>query len=66
MSKVIDEFHINKYAVLILDKMPQKVYTSFLISGTKYKPVPVYDARNCIAIESNESFVGKTIDFIVD
>jgi len=37
---------------------------SFLIDGKKYSPVPIYDAKNCIAIESDESFLGKVIEFV--
>ncbi len=64
MSKVISEFHIKNYTALILDEMPKKSYNTFLICGKKYKPVPVYDAHNCIAVESNESFIGETVEFI--
>lgn len=52
MSKVIYEFHIKKYTVLKLDKMPKKSYHKFMIDGNEYKPVPIYDMKNCIAIES--------------
>lgn len=64
MSRVIDELHIKKYTVLKLDEMPLKTYHFFLIDGNKYKPVPMYDTKNCIAIESNESFIGKVVEFI--
>jgi len=64
MSKVIKEFHIKNYTALILDEIPKKSYHNFLIRNKLYKPVPVYDAKNCIAIESNESFIGETVDFI--
>ena len=70
MSRVIDELFIKHpdkkftYAVLILDAMPEKLYRKFLIRGKEYTPVPVYDMKNCIAIISDESFIGETIDFI--
>ena len=64
MCKVIDEFHIHKYAVMILDKMPEHSYYYFIIDGKKYKPLPVYDAKNTIAVESDKSFIGKTVEFI--
>lgn len=64
MSKVINEFHIKNYTALILDEIPQKTYQMFLIRGKKYKPVPVYDAHNCIAVESNESFINETVEFV--
>ena len=64
MSKVVYEFHIKKYTVLKLDEMPQKAYRNFLIDGNEYKPVPIYDAKNCIAIESSKSFIGKIVEFV--
>ena len=44
--------------------MPKKSYHKFLIDGNEYKPVPIYDAKNCIAIESDKRFIGKVIEFI--
>ena len=64
MRKVIYEFSVNKYKLLKLDgELPKTKYTCFLIDGKKYKPVPVYDAPNCIAVETEESFLGKTVEF---
>lgn len=64
MSKVVNELRIKKYVVLVLDEMPNKTYSSFLIQGKQYQPSPIYDAKNCIAIESEKSFIGKTVEFI--
>jgi hypothetical protein len=64
MSKVINEFHINKMTVLILDNIPNKPYSQYRIEGKNYKPIPVYDAKNCIAINENKNFIGQTVEFI--
>ena len=64
MSKVIDTFHVEKYTVLILDEMPRTDYHKFRIDGKEFEPVPVYDAPRCIAIMSDEQFLGKTVEFI--
>lgn len=64
MSKVVYEFHVKKYTVLKLDELPNNPYRSFLIRGKTYKSIPILDAENCIAIESNESFIGETVDFL--
>lgn len=61
---VIKEFHLHKYAVLVIDKMPECKYYYFIIDGKKYRPVPVYDLKNTIAVESNKNFIGKTVEFI--
>lgn len=64
MSKVIDEFRINQYAVLKLDIMPEKEYKKFRISGQELEPVPIYDMPQCIAVQSEESFIGQIVEFI--
>ena len=64
MSKVINEFHVDKYAVLILDNMPDRDYHRFVIREKEYTPVPIFDSKNCVAVESNESFIGETIEFL--
>lgn len=62
---VMNEFHIHKYQVLVLDSMPMKTpYRKFRIRRNIYDPVPVYDLNNCIAIESDESFLGEIVEFV--
>ena len=65
MNKVISEFGIGKYKVLHLDeKKPPKAYTQYEIDGKHFKAIPIYDAPNCIAVESDGSFKGKTVEYI--
>lgn len=65
MNEIIYEFSAGKYRVLKLDgQMPTKAYDYLMIDGKSYKPVPIYDAPNCIAIESTDSFWGKTVEFV--
>lgn len=64
MSKVIDNFQIGKYAVLKLDEMPKRGYNKFRIEGKEFQPVPIYDMPQCIAIESNENFLNRKVEFI--
>ena len=63
-SKIMNEFHVNNYVVLILDSMPDIGFNYFVIKGNKFVPIHVYDGKNCVAVESNESFIGETIEFI--
>ena len=64
MAKVISEFSVGNYMMLKLDDaIPSKEYTKYLIDGKEYAIVPVYDAVNCIAVESSDSFMGKTVIF---
>lgn len=64
MRKVISEFSAGRCKVLILDgEVPFIRYNKYRIDGEYYDPVIVYDAKNCIAIVSKDSFVGKTVYF---
>ena len=64
MRKVISEMNIGNYKVLALDgELPLKRYRKYVIDGTAYDIVPVYDLPNCIAIESDDHFAGKTVEF---
>ncbi len=64
MNKVVSEFAIDNYKVLTLDgEMPKRKYTEYVIDGKRYNIVPVYDLRNCIAVQSADNFIGKTVMF---
>ena len=65
MAKVIDEWHIKQYTVLTLDNMDTPHdYRKYVIGGKTFEPVMLYDMPNCIAIESGDSFVGQTVEFV--
>ena len=65
MAKVIGERSIGKYKVLKIDQeLPQKPYSKYVIDGKDYGIVPIYDARNCIAIADTGSLIGKTVTFV--
>ena len=66
VNKVIDEFSVEGYRVLILDeKKAENSFTKYSIDGKEYEAVNLYDTQNCIAVKSNEScFVGKTVRYI--
>lgn len=62
---VVSDFSVGKYRVLKLDgAKPNKQYNAYRIDGIVFKIIPLYDAVNCIAVESSDSFVGKTVEFI--
>lgn len=64
MGIVINEFKVSKYVILVLDQIPDTKYRNFRINGKTYKPVPIYDAKNSIAVESGDSFIGDKVEFI--
>ena len=63
MAKVVDCFHIGKYAIIIADKTPAR-YSKVKINGIAYPITIPYDIPNAIAIESAENFSGRNIEFI--
>lgn len=64
VAKVVDEFSIKQYKVLTLDQMDMpKNYRKYVIDGKPYDIVPVYDLPGCIAIVSDDSFIGKNVEF---
>lgn len=64
MLKIIKEFSIGPYKVLSVDGvLPLSGYRKYVIDGKNYSIVPLYDIPNSIAIESNDSFIGKTVEF---
>lgn len=65
MCNIISEWKIGKYVALELDQSPPiKKYSKYRIDGVDYDIVPVYDLPNHIAVESEDNFVGKTVEFV--
>ena len=67
MCKIKDEFVVNQYRLLGLDEeIPLKPFAYYLINGTKYTPIIVYDAGlDCIAISDvGESLLGFEVEFV--
>ena len=65
MRTVVSDFGVGKYRVLKLDgAKPAKEYSAYRIDGVVFSIVPLYDAVNCIAVESSDCFTGKTVEFI--
>ena len=55
---------MSRYRLLKLDgELPRCGYSKYIIDGNVYDIVPVYDAPNCIAVESTDSFKGKCVEF---
>ena len=68
-AKIIDQFHIEKYTALKLDRdVPERPYNTYIIDGVAYDAVP-YFARpitgkmvtNIITIQAMGDFIGKTV-----
>jgi hypothetical protein len=69
MSKIVNSFKVKKYSVLILETngIPNKSFRKLKIGNDIFKPVPIFDAKDCVAIESDtdkETFIGKNIEFL--
>lgn len=65
MCVIVSEWTVGKYTVLELDQdLPMKRYRKYRIDGADYDPVPVYDLPKHIAVETQGSFKGKTVEFV--
>lgn len=64
MIKILNSFIIGKYRVFKLSTMPTKPYSHIKIGEDIFIPVPIFDMKNCVAIESTRNFNSTTIEFI--
>lgn len=65
MYTVIDEIHLEEYIILKLDKdIVEKKYTKYVIEGKEFDIVPIYDAKQCIAIKAKGSYVNKKVNVV--
>mgnify|MGYP003442921356 CR=1 FL=1 len=62
MAKVIDNFKVGKYLVIVLDNI-EKDFNKIEIEGTLYDATIAYDIPNAISIEGENDFIGKTVKF---
>lgn len=61
MYNVTNELRLNKYLILSFDKpIIEHNYSKVLSDGKEYHIVPMYDFPG-IAIESFDSFLGKSV-----
>ena len=65
MSRILSEFRIEKYLVLKISDIPLKPYNKVKIEQEIFDIVPMYDAKQCVAIESNKTFLNKNIEFLL-
>ena len=64
MGRIINELHVNEYTILKLDNIPNGNYKKYKIDGVEFEPISIYDAENCIAIQANDIFTGKVVEFV--
>ena len=62
MAKVIDNFKVGKYLVIVLDNV-EKDFQKIEIDGIRYDATKAYDIPNAISIESENNFIGKSVKF---
>ena len=62
MAKVIDNFKVGKYLVIVLDNV-EKDFQKIEIDGIRYDATIAYDIPNAISIESENNFIGKSVKF---
>lgn len=66
ICKPIGEIKIlDRYTVLRFNKLPTTPYKKIKVGSRLFEVVPVYDAKNCIAVESTDSFLNSQIEFVL-
>lgn len=65
MFKVVNELSIGKYKILSLNKeIPLRPFKGIRIDGKDFVVTMPYDLKQSIAIEADENFIDKEIEFI--
>ena len=66
MSKIIDEFCVKNYRVLILNEpLPLRPFHKVVIDGKERDITIVYDLKNSFAVQDEgNALVGKEVDFV--
>lgn len=60
--KIIETFQMAKYQVIIFEKQPDHNYRWLKLGDKIYKPITVHDAKNSVAIESDDDI--SSIEYI--
>ncbi len=63
--KPCSEMKIKNYTILQFEELPISPYKRIKVEGKIYEIVPSYDMKNCIVINSNDSFLNKETEFIM-
>ena len=66
MYKVIEEMQLGDTKVLQLDRnILEKSYNKYRIEGKEYDIVPIFDAKQCIAIKASGNYLGKMVEVVL-
>ena len=63
--KPCSEMKIKNYTILQFEELPTSPYKRIKIESKIYEIVLSYDMKNCIVINSNDSFLNKETEFIM-
>lgn len=65
--KITDVDVLGKTRVLFLDSdLPKYNWNRIVIGGKSYKPIPVYDMKQTVAVDSGSFSVGQEVTFIYE
>jgi hypothetical protein len=65
VRKIIDDFSVGKYRTLILDgELPNTHFSFAKIDGVIYNVTIPYDIKNSIAVQSDKTLIGKSVEFV--
>lgn len=63
MPKVINNFKMGKYLIMVLDNI-DKDFKQVEVDGKRYDVTIPYDIPSAIAIKTDNDFIGKSVNFI--
>ena len=65
--KIINDFQVFKFRVIVVESIPNIVFDKVKIKGQIYELVPIYDLKNSIAFEydGDDTFLNCEVEFIL-
>ena len=65
MNRIIDNFSVGKFRILVMDSgIPNTKFSAVKIDNDVHKVTVPYDIPNSIAIESDKDYANKAVEFI--
>lgn len=65
--KIINDFQVFKFRVIVVESIPNIVFDKVKIKGQIYERVPTSDMKNCVVFlyDGNDTFLNCEVEFIL-
>lgn len=64
MPRIISDEKLNQFRLMMIDGEKTQHYTHYKIGNEIFKPVPMHNMEDYVAIESDVSHLGQTLEFV--